>query len=123
MLLFDFKRIPSQQHLRDHLIRTYILHLLDVKQGERVSLFQRELHHDRKIRNRAAARPASQPSHRVVGRPLNRVATWRPRDHAVAQPRDCEQGQPVTQPGREWPRARPTGLAGLARGLSTPRPA
>ena len=75
MLLFDFKRIPSQQHLRDHLIRPYILHLLDVKQGELVSLFQRELHHDRKIRNRAAARPASQPSHRVVGRPLNRVAT------------------------------------------------
>jgi hypothetical protein len=58
MLLFDFKRIPSQKHLRDHLIRTYILHLLDVKQGERVSLFQRELHQDRKIRNRAAARPA-----------------------------------------------------------------
>ena len=30
---------------------------------------------------------ASQPSHRVAGRPHKHVAEWRPRDHAASQPR------------------------------------
>ena len=58
---------------------------------------------------------------RPRGLPRNRVATWRPRDHAVAQSRDCERGQPATQPGRE----RPAGLATeaySAHSLRAPRP-
>ena len=42
----------------------------------------------------------------MVVRPRNRVASWRPRDHAVAQLRDSQQRSPA-----EWPSARPTGLA------------
>ena len=85
---------------------------------------------------------ASQPSHRVAGRPHKHVAEWRPRDHAASQPRGRASGFVRGRPARgpraalqlplrrsstsqRWRRPRPRGSAsaGAGTGYLRARPA
>jgi hypothetical protein len=82
---------------------------------------------------------ASQPSHRVAGRPHKHVAEWRPRDHAASQPRGRASGFVRGRPARgpraalrlqlplrrsstsqRWRRPRPRGSASAGAGTGLP---